>query len=197
MLRVVRVSTILKLHAGTSWSTDGVTFAVVYRPPSSSLPTFFDEFSDLLARVGEAIDADQFVACGDVNCGGADSTSIHSELSTLLVAHGLRQFVTSATRRTSTVSNLLDVVVANADSNRITRVAVQPTHDVSDHDLVTWSWASKVRPPRHVLTYRFRNLKAVDWTLFNEDLRRSQLFTSPADTASAFADQLDITVTGI
>ena len=123
--------------------------------------------------------------------------SVRDDLSTLLDAHGLRQFVTTATRRTATVSNLLDVVVANADSSLISQVTVQPSHGVSDHDLVTWSLSSRVRPPRQVLTYRFRNLKSVDWTKFTDEVRRSQLFTSPANSANEFADQLDKTVADI
>ena len=130
---------LLRLHVGSTSSTDGTTVAVIYRPPSSSLPTFYDELSDLLAKVGDVIDTDQFVACGDVNCGGADSTSVRGELSTLLEAHGLRQFVTSATRTTTTTSSLLDVVVANIGSSQIAHTTVQPTHHVSVHELVTWS----------------------------------------------------------
>jgi len=69
---------------------------------------------------------------------------------------------------------------------------------VSDHDLVTWSWTGgRCRPPRRVLTYRFRNMKSINWAQFNDDVRRSSLFTSPADNANDFADQLDNTVSGI
>ena len=93
--------------------------------------------------------------------------------------------------------NLLDVVIASDESSRILQVTVLPTHSVSDHDLVTWSWTSCVRLPRRVRTYRFRNLKSVDWTLFKEDVRHSELFTSPARTANAFADQMDNTVVSI
>ena len=170
------------------------------RPISTAvnhLPTFYDELSDLLARLGDVIDTDRFVACGDLNCGGADSTSVRDDLSTQLDAHGPRQFVTTAARRKATVSNLLDVVVANADSSLISQVTVQLSHGVFDHDLVTWSLSSRVRPPRHVLTYRFRNLKSVDWTKFIDEVRRSQLFTSPANSANEFADQLDKTVADI
>jgi len=188
---------LLNMNIGGSSATDGATVAVIYRPPSTSLPTFYNEFSDLLDKVGDVSDSDRFIACGDVNCGGPDSSSIGDELSSVLEAHGLRQFVTAATRRTPTVSNLLDVVVAMESSCRITNVAVQPTHCVSDHDLVTWSWASRLRPQRRVLTYRFRNLKAVNWVKFRDDVRHSELFTSPVKSANDFADQLDNTITAV
>jgi hypothetical protein len=108
-------------------------------------------------------------------------------------AHGLRQHVVTATRQTSTVSNLLDVVVVNDASNRISKVAVESTHGLSDHDLVTWSWTSLARPLRRLVTYRFRNLKSVDWPMFKKDVQRSDLFRSPASTANDFAVQLDHT----
>jgi hypothetical protein len=47
------------------------------------------------------------------------------------------------------------------------------------------------------MTYQFRNLKSVDWTQFKDDVRRSELYTSPADTVDKFADQLDNTVSEI
>jgi hypothetical protein len=47
------------------------------------------------------------------------------------------------------------------------------------------------------MKYRFRNLKSVDWPRFSDDIRQSELYKSPADTANKFADQLDNTVTAI
>jgi Endonuclease-reverse transcriptase len=112
-----------KVNVGGSGPTDGVIIAVIYRPTSSNLPTFQNDLSDLLDKVGDVVDADRFIACGDVNCGGVDYTSVSDELLALLEAHGLRQFVPTATRSSSTVSNLLDVV-ANASSGRIAKVIV-------------------------------------------------------------------------
>jgi len=41
------------------------------------------------------------------------------------------------------------------------------------------------------VAFRFRSLKKVDWALFQDDLRQSELFTSPAENADEFAEQLD------
>ena len=140
---------LVNLQIGSSNSKDGnTTVAIIFRPPLSCLSTFYDELSDLFDTVADGIDADRFIACGVVKCGGADSSTVSGELSTLLEAHGLRQHVVTATRQTSTVSNLLDVVVVNDASNRISKVAVASTHGLSDHDLVTWSWTSLARPLR-------------------------------------------------
>ena len=189
---------LVNLHIGSSNSKDGSsTVAIIYRPPSSCISTFYDELSDLFDKVADEIDSDRFIACGDANCGGANSSTVCDELSTLLDSHGLRQHVVTATRQTSTVCSLLDVVMVNDSSKRLSQLAVTPTHGVSDHDLITWSWTSQARLPRRFITYCFRNLKSVDWSLFKDDVQRSALFSSPAGTANDFAIQLDETVATI
>ena len=152
----------VKMSGRSAASTETFSLAVIYRPPSSSLTAFYDELSDLLTQAGTDIDADKFVLCGDVNCpSSVASQDVSSDLLSLLDTHGLRQFVSTATRRTSTSSSLLDVVIASRTTHRLQQLAVQPTHDVSDHDLVTWQFSVKCRPPRQFLTFCFRNLKAV------------------------------------
>ena len=70
----------------TGPTADDVTIAVIYRPPpkkskqptktpsssSTSIVSFIDELSDLLVKVGDVIDADRLVMCGDFNCPGVD-----------------------------------------------------------------------------------------------------------------------------
>ena len=110
------------LHIGGSRSTaDDVTIAVIYRPPSSTtgIASFLDELSDLLVKIGDVIDADRLVMCGDFNCPGVDSASVRSDLLSLLDAHGLQQFVKAPTRRNLNVANLLDLVIGSASSKRI------------------------------------------------------------------------------
>src|SRR5664279_4697701 len=135
--------------------------------------------------------------CGDLNCAGTDSTTVRADLTSMLDAHGLQQFVETATRRTPSVDNLLDLVIGNAESERIQHVAVRATHDVSDHDLVTWSLSFDERLPCPVRSYRFRNLKKINLEQFKSDVRGSELFSAPALTADEFADQLNETVTNI
>jgi len=192
----------VRVGKNNSSSPDGVTVAVIYRPPPlvpslASDAAFYDELSDLFAKVGDVIDSDRFVACGDFNCRGDDSTSIRADLASLISAHGLRQFVTSSTRCTPRVSSLLDLVVGNASSSRIRDVTVRPSHGVSDHDLVTWSLTTRSRPPRRFMTYQFRNIKSIDWVQFKSDILQSDLFTAPAETADSFAEQIDSSVTRI
>ena len=157
----------MKLTCSRSKSPDVINIAVIYRPPAkTTIEKFCDDLSDLFDRLGEEIDSDRLVCCGDFNCGGDDSTSVCSELQTVFEAHGLQQLVQSPTRNTLDCSSLLDLVVCRANSRRISHVAVQSSNDVSDHDLVTWSLSTRLKPKPLLTTYRFRSLKKVDWTRF-------------------------------
>ena len=120
---------------------------------------FYDEISGLFDKFDDVIDGDQFVCCGDFNCGGGDDpTSVSSDLQAVFDSHGLQQFVQSPTRRTLRCSSLLDLVVCRSNSRRISQVAVQPSHAVSDHDLVTWFLSTKLILKPQLVTYRFRSL---------------------------------------
>jgi hypothetical protein len=150
---------------GAKSSNDIIVVTVVYRPPalsSANMEAFIDELLGMVVQFRDVIEADQFVMCGDFNCPGDNSTSIHADLSSLLDTHGLQQSVTTATRRTPTVSNVLDLLISRSMSAVIQNVSVQPSHEVSDHDLVTWTLAMRERPPRQVRQYEFRKLKKVD-----------------------------------
>ena len=107
--------------------------------------------------------------------------------------------MSTATRCTAASrSSLLDVVIANRTTRRLQQLVVQPTHYVSDHDLVTWLFSVKCRQPRQFLTYHFRcRLKHLDVLQFQNDVKQSELFLKPATTTDTFADQLDIVITDI
>ena len=168
-----------------------IVLANIYRPPSSTIPPdFYDEISDLLLKVGDIIDADRFVMCGDFNCSGSNST-VDAELIALFEFHGLQQHVTTPTHHTAGTNNILDLVVGPTGSDRIASVRVHPSHDVSDHDLVKWSINKHPLPPRLTQTYSFRNIKSIDLVRFQEDLTMSRLFSAPEETASKFAEQID------
>ena len=186
---------LLNICLGHGGMADGITIANVYRPPSSSTSLFYDELSDMFDKIGDVITGDRFVACGDFNCGGDQPTSISTDLEGVFELHSLHQYVGVPTRHRSSASgSLLDLVVARIGSSRVSQVAVYSTHEVSDHDLVTWSLATCTLPPRKIITYYHRNLKNIDTDLFQEDIRKSVLFTDPADTVDGFADQLESTV---
>ena len=186
---------LLKIKLGHGGSTDGVTLMNIYRPPSHSLKDFCDELSDLLSRLGDVIDEDRLVVCGDFNCGGEDSSSIGLDLQNILDIHAMQQFVTTATRLQEAGSGrLLDLVIARAGSTRISQLSVHPTHDISDHHLVTWSLATRMLPPRKLITFFHRNLKGIDKKKFQDDILASAVYSDPADTVDGFTEQLEQTV---
>jgi hypothetical protein len=150
------------LTSSNSKSSDVITLAVVYRPPSTDLTDFYDDLSSLFDKVGDVIDRDQFIRCGDFNCGGDGPTTTSPDLQAVFEAHGLQQLVKSPTRRTSKKSSLLDLVVCRANSMRVSHVEVRSSHEVSDHDCVTWSLHTRLKTKPILTAYKFRQLKSVD-----------------------------------
>jgi len=181
----------LRLTSSNSKSSDVINLAVVYRPPSTDLSDFYDDLSSLFDKFGDVIDRDQFICCGDFNCGGDGPTTTSPDLQSVFEAHGLQQLVKSPTRRTSKKSSLLDLVVCRANSMRVSHVEVRSSHEVSDHDCVTWSLHTRLKTKPILTAYKFRQLKNVDWTIFDQDLQRSELFSHPAKNVDEFADQID------
>ena len=75
---------LLSLSIAGRKSADNFAVAVVYRPPSSSVVEFYDDLSDMFDKFGDAVDADKFVACSDLNCRGDNPSSVSSELQAIL-----------------------------------------------------------------------------------------------------------------
>ena len=126
---------LLRLTSSRSGSSDIINLAAIYRPPSTksktniTLPStdlnaFYDDLSSFFDTFGEVIDRDEFICCGDFNCGGDSPTTTAPELHSVFEAHGLQQLVQSPTRRTDDSSSLLDLVVCRAKSTRVSNVGV-------------------------------------------------------------------------
>ena len=112
--------------------------------------------------------------------------------------HSLHQYVGVPTRHRSSASGRpAGSGILTNRSGRVSQVAVHSSHEVSDHDLVTESLATRTLPLERSLRYYHRNLKNIDTDLFQEDIRKYVLFTDPADSVDGFADQLESTLGGI
>lgn len=70
-------------------------------------------------------------------------------------------------------------------------------HAISDHDLVTFRISSKSRTKRVATTFSYRKLADLDTDSFKHDLANSELFTSPAESADSFAEQIDTVTSSI
>jgi hypothetical protein len=169
-----------------------ITVAAVYRPPDGSIPQFVDELSDVLGQVA-AVNTDRLLLCGDVNCPASDSTSVNGELTELLDVHGLRQHVSVPTR--SDPDHLLDILATDSVLS-VSDVRVVET-GASDHKLVVAAVGAVQSAPQKTVSVRYRNIRQIDIVDFEFRLRQSPLFTAPADTVDAYADQIQSVVTAL
>ena len=163
-------------------TTPSLTVANVYRPPQTSLASFYNELADTLTSVASS--TERLLVVGDLNCPGDGPTSINAELSEVFESLGLVQHVHEPTR----LGNLLDIIVSDS-SLTIGCVRVDDAGLVSDHRLVTAavSVRSGFRQPVQISSRRLRN---IDTARFEADLRRSVLFRQPSASVDGFADQL-------
>ena len=67
-------------------------------------------------------------------------------------------------------------------------IKVTDIEHLSDHCLITADVVGRV--PKPIILCRSRNIRAVDAAMFENELRRSSLFTQPADTVDAYVTQL-------
>ena len=102
-----------------------IVLANIYRPPSSSKSTFFDEFGSLLATLG--IDTvDRHIICGDLNLPGTSPDKIDDDLAELLDSTSFTQLVNSPTRHDSQHirSFLLDLIITPSTSKLVSLTSV-------------------------------------------------------------------------
>ena len=107
---------------------------------------------------------------------------------------GLVQLVNEPTRCLPGAANLLDVL-ATSNNSVVTNVKVDNADCLSDHCLISADIA--VRAPRPVITYSSRNIRSIDEKQFENDLRKSVLFTQPANTTDAYVNQLNDVLTDL
>lgn len=174
-----------------------IKIVIVYRPPSSSVSTFYDEFADLLTMV-EQHGSDRLVICGDFNLPGTTSYTVDERLNSLLDIRGYQQQVAGPTRHdaVSRISNLLDLVITPQSSNispLVSNVLVHNSHGLSDHDIITFDLAVR-RHKRSSPPYQYRNLKQIDLHEFSDKLLNSELYSDPSEDPDIFVDQLERTV---
>jgi len=163
-----------------------ITIVNAYRPPSLSVTAFHDELSDVLARISPST-ADRLLVCGDLNCPGSDAVSTSSELADVFDVLGLKQHVTSPTR--SNPEHLLDVL-ATDPSLAVREVRVDEAGQISDHRLVVATITVDSLQYNAPVVFTFRRIKNIDTKSFEQKLRESSLFKSPASTADKFAEQM-------
>jgi len=168
-----------------------ITVINAYRPPSLSVTQFHDELADVLSAVSVST-TDRLLLCGDLNCPGVDAVSVADELADVIDVHGLHQHVTQPTRPTP--DYLLDVFATDT-ALPVRDVHVDDAGLISDHRLVLAAVvvdSVKHNPP---VVFTYRRIRTMDTRVFERKLHDSSLFSSPAQTAEGYANQLKCVVT--
>jgi hypothetical protein len=189
----------LSLASYSSFELLGVKFSVsysscicciIYRPPSSSLSVFFDEFSSLLAELSSS--TSELLFCGDFNIHVDDSQS-NSALSflNLLESFGLQQHVNFLTHSSN---HTLDLLISRPNSNLVGPCDfVDPS--LSDHVAVhtKLSFSTPNRPAYRKV--EFRKFSSIDVAQFSHDILSSDLYKEPPFTLSDYLKTFNSTLT--
>src|SRR6201996_7136625 len=154
----------------------------VYRPPSGSVPSFLDEFSDLLAIL--CSQPAELIISGDFNFHVNDSSSSHTRsFLKLLESFGLKQHVNFPTHDSG---HSLNLVITRSSSSSLLSNIHSHFPALSDHDAViaTISVPSNDRPSR--VTKIIRPLRSINLSSFSQDICSSTLYTSPSTNLSGY-----------
>ena len=161
----------------------------IYRPPSSSVPDFFEDLSILLEDLIST--TSEFIITGDFNfhVDVPDDADARRFLE-ILDGFGLVQHVTFPTHKHG---HILDLLISRADSDAVSSVEFDYPC-LSDHHavLASFSIPNKFRPA--TITKSIRQLHKIDITKFKRDLLESEIFTKPALTLDSFTKQFTSTL---
>ena len=137
---------------------------VVYRPPSSSMSTFFTEFESLLEfHISANID---LIFVGDFNIHIDDLNDVNSiHFLKLLNTFNLCQHVSFPTQNSG---HVLDLIITNASSNLVTCPFLLDTY-ISDHKTVCVD-IDLPKPNINKVTFSYRPINKINFTDFNQDI---------------------------
>ena len=144
-----------------------ISLGVVYRPPNSSLPQFFDEMEDTLADI--VLGADVIILTGDfnVNLLTLDSGDAR-RFCDLLASFNLTQIIDLPTRVALGVESLIDLICIS-DRDLVADYGNLP--GLSDHQVVRCRLKFNIE--RNTITHKLvRSFKTIDLEQFLQDLRQ-------------------------
>ena len=175
--------------SSTSISTSSFTVVNIYRPPSSSKPDFISDFTSLLESLIST--PSEILITGDFNfhCDLPTDPTVSPFLE-LLDVFGLKQHIVFPTHDSG---HTLDLVITRATTSFISSSSSSFT-PISDHLLIlcNLSIPIKTRPTRIIKTTR--PINKIDTKLFSNDIFASVLYSSPATTLAAYAQQFSDTL---
>ena len=150
---------------GSVISTGNTSFKlfVIYRPPSTSISSFFDELESLLEQ--HIASATELILTGDFNLHVDIADSISTRFSQVLQTFDLKQLVSFPTHNSG---HILDLLITRAASQLVSYVYPQD-NCISDHvTLIAGLDIPKVKPSKTTFTYR--PLKSINLDNFSTDI---------------------------
>ena len=168
-----------------------IRLIVLYRPPSSDVSLFFDEFASYLAHILTA--SGHLLIVGDYNFHVDSQNNTGRRFIGLLHSFNLHQHVNDSTHKNG---HTLDLVITREEQSFIKNLLVfDPA--LSDHFMIQCN-LDFFKPVAQGQELSFRRLRAIDMNKFSSDLEDSALIRSPLnDDLSLAIDQLNSTLQAI
>jgi hypothetical protein len=151
---------------GSSIYTSSSSFRliVLYRPPSSPLASFFEEFESLLELY--AASSTDIVITGDFNIHVNTSNHHSNRLSEILHTFNLKQLISFPTHSSG---HTLDLLITHSSSNLVS-FAFPQDNCISDH-LSVIAQLDIPKSKTSKTTFTYRPLKSIDTDLFSNDIK--------------------------
>ena len=159
-------------------------FLNIYRPPSSKISTFLQEFQKLLEIF--VLSPSELIISGDFNIhADSDLTTSHN-FSGILDNFHLTQHINFPTHDDG---HTLDLLIARSSSTVITHLAQHESYQ-SDHKSFTFKFFPHICPTTERTTIQYRSYNTIDVDNFKNDILASPLYTKPASNADQFSSTL-------
>lgn len=160
---------------------------VLYRPPSSSVTVFLEEFSEYIQLLNTA--SGNLIIVGDFNfhmdC--ADAANV-KKFTSLLHSGNLCQHVRSPTHK---VGHILDLVISRSPEQVVKDTFISEPY-VSDHLLVTCTVTLSNQPVTKKSSFTLRRTCDINQDDFRRDLRVSPVCNSTNLISSSLSNLLEI-----
>jgi hypothetical protein len=138
-----------------------VTFAIIYRPPNTSLHVFMNELFSLCTYLNQYTEV---LLLGDFNLSFSCSDALNQHLNSILVSFDLQQHITVPTH---IQGNILDLLFTRKSSHLVSSTDVR--NGLSDHLSVFFTLRT-LCPPVVKRTILTRKIRAIDDTTFSADI---------------------------
>ena len=167
-----------------------IRFVVIYRPPSSHIKAFLQDFASLLEQLVPISGNLLFV--GDFNfkldSNNTDATKLHN----LLESFNLKQHVATPTHFRG---HTLDLIITRSEDDLVDGIVVRDP-PLSDHFAVHCTLKLS-KPPAEQHEIRYRKLRSVDMSALCKDLRDSIVLQENITDLPTLVDKYETELTRV